>query len=197
MNRSITTITFSLLLLVSCNRGYTDSFVSDVNIDLTQEDCKPVESRIENISVVEFAIDDSWRYVSVPLMTKTDSSFVLCDANYYHFLIYDMNGKKKTDRHIKGRGRGEVLGINTLFLNDESICIYDGGMGSLLFCVGFRLRLYYFVWDFVCVVLFCTGFCLCPYCFAQGFYHFHHSLCNYYILFRRSGIGVCSGILIG
>lgn len=136
MNRSITTITFSLLLLVSCNRGYTDSFVSDVNIDLTQEDCKPVESRIENISVVEFAIDDSWRYVSVPLMTKTDSSFVLCDANYYHFLIYDMNGKKKTDRHIKGRGRGEVLGINTLFLNDESICIYDGGMGSLLFFDG-------------------------------------------------------------
>lgn len=136
MNRFITTIMFADLLLVSCDRGYKDSFVSEVNIDLTQEDCKPIESMIKNISVVEFAIDDSWKYVSVPLMAKTDSSFVLCDADYYHLLIYDLNGNKMTDRHIKGRGRGEVLRVSSMFLNDESICIYDGGMGNLLYFDG-------------------------------------------------------------
>lgn len=133
MNRVRLAIAVSLILVSSCKQGYTDSYISEIYIDLTQKECKHVEDKIEGLSLVEFSIDDSWKYVSIPLMTKTENSFVLCDKQSDHLLIYDLNGNKIVEKHIKGRGRGEVLGMNNVYAIDNTICIYDGGMGNLLY----------------------------------------------------------------
>lgn len=132
MNRVKLTIAISLLF-VSCGQGYKDGFVTEVYIDLCQKDCKSIEEKIKTISLIKFVIDDSWKYIFTPLMTKTDSSFVFCNQNTNHLLIYDLSGNKRVEKHIKGRGRGEVLGINDVFSNGKTICIYDGSIGNLLY----------------------------------------------------------------
>lgn len=110
------------LVLVSCSNS--EHFVPGNTIILGAGSMS-INEKIESIAVLPFEVDDSWKYISVPLMTKTGDTFVFCTQETCYLLGYKENGEKVFSRHIKGRGRGEVLEVNNIFTSGDMVCLYD------------------------------------------------------------------------
>ena len=116
------------LILVSCSNS--EHFMPDKTIILGVES-KNVNEQIKSVTVMPFEIDDSWKYVSTPLMTKINDTFIFCTNETCFLLGYKEDGKKVFSRNIKGRGRGEVLEVNNISSNEETVYIYDVAKGEM------------------------------------------------------------------
>lgn len=110
------------LVLVSCSHS---EHYNPVNTIFLGTESKSVNEKIESISVLPFEVDDSWKLISAPLMTKVGDTFIFCTRETCFLLGYKDNGEKVFSRHIKGRGRGEVLEVNNLYTSGDTVCIYD------------------------------------------------------------------------
>lgn len=119
---------FLTLVLVSC--GKSENFMPDKTIVLGVES-KQIHEQINSVSVMPFEVDDSWKHVSVPLMTKIDDTFILFTNETCYLLGYKENGKKVFSRNIKGRGRGEVLEVGNICSDGKTVYIYDVAKGEL------------------------------------------------------------------
>ena len=110
------------LLLVSCS--YTEHLIPGKSIILDTES-KSVNEKIKSVSVLPLEVDDSWKYISSPLMTKVDDTFIFLTNETCFLIGYKENGNKVFSRHIKGRGRGEVLEVNNIYTSGDTVCLYD------------------------------------------------------------------------
>ena len=84
---------FLLLTLVLMSCGNSEHFEPVKTIILGIES-KNIDEQIKTVTVMPFEIDDSWKYVSAPLMTKIDDTFILCTNETCNLLGYKENGKK-------------------------------------------------------------------------------------------------------
>ncbi|MBR3658836.1 MAG: 6-bladed beta-propeller [Bacteroidaceae bacterium] len=110
------------LILVSCS--YTEHFIPGKTINLDTES-KSVNEIIKSVSVLPFEVDDTWKYITSPLMTKADDTFIFLTHETCFLMGYKENGNKVFSRHIKGRGRGEVLEVNNIYVSGDTVCLYD------------------------------------------------------------------------
>lgn len=121
---------FLLLTLVLVSCGNSEHFEPVKTIILGIES-KNIDEQIKTVTVMPFEIDDSWKYVSAPLMTKIDDTFILCTNETCNLLGYKENGKKVFSRSIKGRGRGEVLEVSNIYSDGKTAYIYDVAKGEM------------------------------------------------------------------
>lgn len=119
-----------MLLLLSCGKE-AEQIIPGKRIIL-DVDAKDINEKIKQISVLPFEADDSWKYISSPLMTKVGDTFVFCTQETQHLLGYREDGKKVFSRHIKGRGRGEVLGVNNIYTCGDTVCLFDVSKGGVV-----------------------------------------------------------------
>lgn len=126
-----------LFSLASCsNRNACDwsDYQSKQIIDLTDRaDGFDIIDRIKSIDVLNLTVEDSWVHLRYPMMAVSESGYFFF-ADRTDFLIgYDISGKLKFSKQIKGRGRGEVLGVGNMFVKHDSILVYDRVLGRLLY----------------------------------------------------------------
>lgn len=113
---------FLTVVLVSCS--YSEQIIPGNTIVLGTES-EGVDEKIKSITVLPLEVDDTWKYISAPLMAKTGDTFIFCTRETCYLMGYKENGKKVFSRHIKGRGRGEVLEVNNIYTFEDTVCLYD------------------------------------------------------------------------
>ena len=111
-----------LIFCLSC--GKREIFIPGKTINLGVES-KSISEQIKSVSLVPFKVDDSWKYISEPLMTKIGDTFIFITKETCFLIGYKEDGNKVFARHIKGRGRGEVLEVNNIYSCGDTICVYD------------------------------------------------------------------------
>lgn len=116
------------LALVSCSG--TELYNPDKTIFLGVES-RCINEQIKSVLVLPFEVDESWKYISTPLMTKIGDTFIFCTEETYFLMGYREDGKKVFSRNIKGRGRGEVLEVSNIYARGDTVCLYDVAKGGL------------------------------------------------------------------
>ena len=116
------------LVLASCSNS--EVFMPGKTIVLGVES-ERINEQINSVSVLPFEVDDSWKYISAPLMTKIDDTFIFCTDETCYLSGYNVDGTKEFSRHIKGRGRGEVLEVSNIFTCGDTLFIFDVSKGEL------------------------------------------------------------------
>ena len=130
MKKSLSLL-LSALALLSCAND-TEQLIESGKRILLDVDAERIEKKIKSVSLLQFEVDDSWKYITAPLMTKCGDTFIFCTQETCHLIGYKESGKKVFFKHIKGRGRGEVLEIMNMFSHGDTVCLYDVSKGNLV-----------------------------------------------------------------
>lgn len=116
------------LLLLSCGKAEQITPGKEILLGVESES---ISEKIERVSIVPFEVDDSWKYISAPLMAKAGDTFFLCTQETCFLLGFNEDGKKLFSRNIKGRGRGEVLEVNNIYTSGDTVFLFDVAKGEL------------------------------------------------------------------
>ena len=119
-----------ICVLISCG-GKQESIITDKVVYLNVN-AEHIDKQIESITLLPFEVDDYWKYINAPLTTKIGDTIIFCTKESCHFLGYKENGEKVFSKHIKGRGRGEVLEVSNIFTRDNKICLFEMSTGSVM-----------------------------------------------------------------
>ena len=140
---------FALCLAVlGC--GHKSEMKSDAEylIFLDNESGAP-QKRVESVSVVEFEVNESWMYATYSSwLTKTSDRWAMVNPEMGRvrplqngtifedkndlLLMYDHEGNMTSQRHISGRGPGEVVSVKNLYARGDTVFLYDSSTDKLI-----------------------------------------------------------------
>lgn len=136
------------LAVMGCGHKNQENSLAEYPVVLNNENGAPGK-RVESVSVVDFEVNESWMYTDYSSwLTKTNDRWVMVNPNMgsvtaypdgiIHergndmMLMYDHKGKMTSQRHLSGRGPGEVVSIENLFSVGDKVYIYDSSEEKLV-----------------------------------------------------------------